>query len=428
MARPFGMLVVVLLAFGSGPPSGGTGTAAARAAPEDVDLKEAVRLLGSDRSAWRERAARDLGKMGADAATAAPALVKALRDDEHSVREAAADALGLVGVKDDSVLRALERTLKDPWPSAQIAAAASLGRLDPAGKSGLPVLLGYLRGSGKDPRAREAALRGLVPYGARAAEAVPTITGVLKEGSALEKGSALNALGAIGPKALPALPTILGLIGSGDPYLRSCAVTAAGGIGPEAADTGVPVLRDALKKGRDIDHHGILEALGRMGPAALPVIEEYLGTPGRNPLAYGSAIEALGAIGKEAVPALEKLLQRTDSSIVENAVKALMKAGVPAERMIPLLASALDRGEAFSGLALTSALATFGEVAVPALVEVLRGGKPSASLLALNALDKMGPAGRGAIPAVEVVAASGDVVLAPLARETLRRLREAPGK
>jgi HEAT repeat protein len=368
----------------------------ARADPGDPDLKEALRLLESGRFDSRRKAAQDLGKMGPAAASAAPALVKALRDGEYGIREEAAAALGLIGVKDAAVLTALEKALKDPWPGAQIAAAGSLGRLDPDGNSGLPVLIGHLADPGKFAQTRRQAAEALVPYGPRAAKAVPALTSLLKDGDDLDRAGALDALAAIGAESMPALPQIAALAASEDHSTRNAAVAAVGALGPAAAPLGVPVLEAALKKADSLYSRSIVEALERMGPAAVPV--------------------------------LEGLLQRPDSMIVHAAIDALRAAKVPDERMIALLVAALDRTETFSGMSLVTALSKYGRAAVPSLVEVLRGRQRDAKSFALMALRDMGPAAEGAIPALEEVAASKDKDLAFDAAEILRRLRDAKGR
>jgi HEAT repeat protein len=75
-----------------------------------------------------------LGRLGAEARSAVPALARALRSPDTLVRQQAALALGQIGVADDAVT-ALTAALADQEWTVRRQAALALGRIGPPAKA-----------------------------------------------------------------------------------------------------------------------------------------------------------------------------------------------------------------------------------------------------------------------------------------------------
>src|SRR5262249_7844566 len=91
----------------------------------------------------RSRAAEALGRMGADAEAAVPALVEALREEEG---HGAADALRQLGSAAGAAVPALIGMLTEEVASVRWNAARGLGGLGPAGPPAGGAPVGSLRG------------------------------------------------------------------------------------------------------------------------------------------------------------------------------------------------------------------------------------------------------------------------------------------
>jgi HEAT repeat protein len=170
---------------------------------------------------------------------------------------------------------------------------------------------------------------------------------------------------------------------------RWYAAYALGTLGPEAAPA-VPALRNVLElHGDKADHEYVRGmaawALGRIGPAAesaIPLLSQTMHSRGHLAVRRAS-VESLGNFGasaKAVVPDLVKLLDDDDATTRVNTAVALWK---------------IDRHPK----------------AAPALVEMLRHGKPPEPYLAAVALGQMQPDAAAVAPAlIEALHSSdGDV-------------------
>ncbi|OGR94059.1 MAG: hypothetical protein A2V88_10160 [Elusimicrobia bacterium RBG_16_66_12] len=88
-----------------------------------------IAQLGHADVAQRSRAADELGKRGAAAATAVPALTRSLKDADRRVRAAVALALGNIGPAADAAVPALVAALKRGPEEVEWSAALALGRM-----------------------------------------------------------------------------------------------------------------------------------------------------------------------------------------------------------------------------------------------------------------------------------------------------------
>jgi hypothetical protein len=97
--------------------------------PENDPIPELIKRLSSAEPRARARAADELGKRGAAALPAVPALRGALRDRDRRVRASAVLALGGVGGPVDGVKAELRRALRDGNEDVRFSAVIALRRL-----------------------------------------------------------------------------------------------------------------------------------------------------------------------------------------------------------------------------------------------------------------------------------------------------------
>jgi HEAT repeat protein len=235
-------------------------------------LSESVEELQTGDAAARERAVRLMARMGPHAAPAADPLADAARrDPSPAVRALAWEVLsdlsdGGPPVPDDLV----RAGLADPDVRVRTMAARHVARsLTGFGRPGVRRMAGYA----PEPPA---------------APPPPEVLAILSEAVTLpDDVTAVAAAGSAEP----------------DPPLGLLAAEALADLGPFAAPA-VPALRAAVLDCTP-PRYAAVEALGAVGPAAVPVLAELLTHP--DPEVRITAVTALGEIGppaRDAVPAL----------------------------------------------------------------------------------------------------------------------------
>ncbi|HLY60651.1 MAG TPA: HEAT repeat domain-containing protein [Terriglobia bacterium] len=189
----------------------------------EVAVRELVHMLKTAKSPRRRgTAAECLGKLGASAQIAVPALIEACHDAQLEVGILATEALGRMGPAAHEAVPALRELIKDSqkrnetiqeiYKNIPNAAIESLGRMGPVATAATPELIAVLRES---------------PSGRR-------------------QGGAAKALGRIGKAAEAAIPALIEALGDKSPDVSLPAAEALGCMGP-AARVAVPALRESLK-------------------------------------------------------------------------------------------------------------------------------------------------------------------------------------
>lgn len=126
-------------------------------------VKGLVSQLSNQNGRARIRAAEALGRLGADAALAVPALTRALRDREHEMRWSAALALGRIGAPAATATPALVRALDDSSPHVRWTVPGVLVAIRARGELAVP---GLTRALGDwNPLVRAAAAQALSAFG-----------------------------------------------------------------------------------------------------------------------------------------------------------------------------------------------------------------------------------------------------------------------
>jgi HEAT repeat protein len=147
-------------------------------------------------AAWPDRldAARTLGKIGAGAKDAVPALIQGLQDKDEAVARCAAESLGEVGPAARAAIPALVRMLKDTTrPNCRPSASLALSCL---GEATIPVWIEALKD--KDAFARKEAARVVGRYGRAAQGAKGALVNTLKDTDPETRAYAAASLGRLG--------------------------------------------------------------------------------------------------------------------------------------------------------------------------------------------------------------------------------------
>jgi HEAT repeat protein len=209
---------------------------------------------------------------------ALPALREGLKDKSGNVRRFAAAALSHNAAWAGGSVPELFAALRDRDSSVRCDAVNALAGVKPRPKGYLPALLERLKD--EDSRVRNAAMANVGNLGPAARAAVPALIDIFDNDTPPLRVSALQALTLIKPEAKDILPALTRAVQEPKRGVEIHAVLALAELGPAAAGA-VPVLTAALVRHlRERDLNGaqeILNALGRMGPAAreaLPLLRQ----------------------------------------------------------------------------------------------------------------------------------------------------------
>jgi HEAT repeat protein/lysophospholipase L1-like esterase len=262
--------------------------ALARIGPDPDSLPSLIRLLANSSGPGRAGAASVVGRMGAGARPAVPALMAALTDLRTDVR----------------------------WKSAW-----ALGRIGPDARAAVPGLIALAR----DPDVGWHAIDALGGIGAEARAAVPVLRSALADPSGTVRWRAASALGRIGPEAAAAGPDLLR--GLRDPVdnVRLAAVQAIGRVEMDAS--AAPALAEALSRDADSRVRAAAAMTLRHLSGAAERTRDVLvsATRDRDPLVRACAVRALARVSASpsVVAALAHALQDPDPGVRAEAARAV---------------------------------------------------------------------------------------------------------
>lgn len=382
----------------------------------------------------RDHSARALGAIGPKAKAAVPALKDCLRDKNASVRRAASFALEsfgaeavpalLEGLKSRNVtmrrevagvlrwgrvkipVASLIEALRDEDPRVRYCCVCALGYLGPEAKDAVPELIKKLndmkmiRGS-EEKSSEDVVVETLARIGA---EAVPALTGALRDKDDVVRAKAARTLGEIGLPAKPAVPTLMTALHDQSVMvsLESACALVRVGEGPREP---IKVLTELLKhQTAEIRWNAAdgLRRIGKKGASAVPALIRSLKDEDVQVRRQAArALEKMGDQAKEAVPALTSLLKDGDLGVRYDAARVLEKIG-PDESAVPALMESFRReqGRIYpnpSGEALKK-LGPRAKAAVPELIEMLKMSKNYDAVDFIEVLQAIGPEAKESVP------------------------------
>lgn len=388
------------------------------------DVAQQIQRLRHEDEEVREDAARDLERMGPAAAGAADALVLSLRDPHPGTRAAAASALGKVGVVDGKVLPSLERALQDRDVKVRLSAAVSLDALGAGSEKAVSVVVGALQS--KDHRI--AAAEAVLPFRERAKAGVPWLVGMLDDKSSHVQSVAIEALAAIGPPSSPALPGLLRLAGPEFPRLRTDAAKALCALGPKHAERVLPGIEKVMKEVDAIHRLGIAEALGRLGPAALPLIHRQ--RSGGDSVIAMAATKAIGLMGEEGIPVLLGIVESEDLLCGAVAADTLRGMKVEPGRLITEYRRMMLASRGVRSMQIAVQIGRLGPAGVEALSSLALEGGEESRIHAIHALGELKSEAAAALPSLRRILAEEDAssILHGAARKACAEIEAGHGK
>jgi len=294
---------------------------------------------------------------------------------------------------DADVEKLMQDLVADDWQKSQ-PAEKKIGELDAATKAKLiPRLIDMLADSDHNYAPGQA----LVAIGT---PALPALLKAAQNDTGPQQQMAVGALGDLKTTARSAIPVLLSLAKTADKDLRGWVVEALGKIGPAApeAPTVAPTLTVLMAALND-NVNGCESALAYYGASAVPGLRKVLQTSTDSPLRI-RAIDALAGMGAPAAPATPELIPAVkDPATRTKALWALKQIGPGAKQAAPVLKKVVLKdpdywapstsqrdGDLLRKYAL-EALAQMG-VEPEFLIQAMKDGAPEAS----GALSKMGAA------------------------------------
>jgi HEAT repeat protein len=350
----------------------------------------------------------------------AGALIPLLKDDHAAVRWTAAWGLGRTGDAGKPAIPALIDMMRSDH---QIIGSDVMARLPEAGSQLEEI--GYRIESGfQNEPSRVAAIVALGRFGPEAAQAVPDLIDALHSSDHRVRAHAAEAIALIGPAAKAAVPDLIEWLGTRDDpgngwvvypdaqggwrilQSRVMPIVALGRIGPESR-AAVPALILALRDGRAQVRREAIRSLGAIGPAASPAQGEIarIMTESKDDRLSLAAAEALGRIGMAALPTLQELFRHQDPDIRVRAATALGAVGPAAAAVVPELLVALKASEDDLRAAAAAALGKVSSVksarvVIAAMIEAVKDESPLVRKAVAAALSKIGASDNRVIPAL----------------------------
>jgi HEAT repeat protein len=365
----------------------------------------------------REVAEESLGRVGKPAVRP---LIAALKGDDARVRSGAAAALGRIGAAAGAAVPALRQALHDPRAPVREQAARALGRIGPQARGVIPLLC-ELAVNDPDSGVVSRAVGALEALGADPRVAVPAIIAAL-EGRVTFNG--LCALCALGADARAAVSVLCRLLEEPTPddrnWIHTIAARALGGIGADGAP-GVSLLLREVQHKSPTNRSIALEALGEIGLAAHDALQDIIDALD-DPVwevrwaAFG-ALSRLTWWNRLRLPAqqaawrvLTEAVRETHCrATLEPAVDLLLRFDPSRKTVTELLRTVFEKGNARDPRGVRSQMVRLGllpaeprkppeETSLRTLLELLGSNSDIVQRDAIDALARIGPPARPAVP------------------------------
>lgn len=417
-------------------------------------VKSLTESLKDDDHNVRREAARDLQRLGPDAASAVPDLVIALDDEDGDVSGWAGRALAAIG---SPSVTALTESLTHESIKVRLDAAYTLATLRDKAKPALPTLIGLLTdktytGNWRLDQAIVCIGQDVIPaleaqldepdfevrlrvagvlsrFRKDGAQAIPTLREALKRDDAVTRRSGMFYLVEMGPVAAIALPDMLATMDDPDDEVRRGALHAIS-LHQHTHEEVTPAIIAALND--PANRNAAASILSRSKPKqAVPALIHCLND--EDLVFRAAAAFALAHIKpdtKPLLPALIGLFEMTEQTIVVHALAQLGPLAAPA---LPQLSEALDNKSADIRRAAVSAIGAIGPDTpgvIDALVKALDDKDYIVRLGAVGELMRMGKKAKPALPALNGLRDRSDEVsdYAATAARVIQGLPPEPDK
>lgn len=327
------------------------------------------RAMQSPDANVREAAARPFGGYGHRVPftneVIAP-LVVLLNDEVARVRATACSALCHARMRVPAAVASLLKNLTHPEPNVRAEAARAIGEVAPDEPAAIPLLVSLID---DELSVSVQALDALAKYSKLPPSVVqPLLDYITHARSAgtweYQAGTAYLALG----KVVPPTPEVIA-------ELRL-------GLVPPAAGIHSPDLCWQAT-----------QAIGLLGPAAVPMIPDLLQVVGDSRL-VNVAVESLLKIGPEGAEPLAQLLTGNDAEKKSLILRVMGRVGAAGLPLLPALIRALRRRTSdWSRTQVIQAIQSIGPTAtdaIPELLSVIEDAEPNSTQAALSALRHFG--------------------------------------
>ncbi len=225
-------------------------------------------LVKDDAAFLRAAAASSIRQIGPAAASAVPALIRALSDLQEVVRAEAADALAAIGTEAKGALTALAHVSKnDSDALVRQKAAQAIQTIDADYQNSIPVLSAQLRDA--DPQKRLQAVEAMTESTKGSAAGLPFFRAALSDTSLDVKRAAIQALARLKESKIEAATDLTRMLSESNAALRQETIAALANLGPE----GIPGLGLALKDPYSALADQAGKHLLKMGPEAKAELE-----------------------------------------------------------------------------------------------------------------------------------------------------------
>lgn len=376
--------------------------------------------LGAEKPGARVSAALALVEIGPDAGEAVPKLIESLQSQVGELRSAAASALGKIGADREAALPALRAALADKDNRVALAAAVAVLDFAPEDTAAAKLLLDALQA----PPLRQTAAEALGGHLAVVRGGVDAVAAALASEDRNVRSNVSEALAALGPDGAKAVPALLRVVDADpDAFVRVEAIRALGKIGAAAA-AAEPHLAALLSQSQAPLS---AEARARLEEAA-KVLHMAAGDGSVN-LAV-AACTALLSIQPEHAAARAVLAATMHDATTKwwdriEAAESLARLGVEKDAALDLLRTLLADPDRRAQSDAAHALARLGRAeGAAALAEDLTFDNSIVRAKAAAALERLGPAAKAALPALETAAKSPfDARLRKAARAALRAVK-----
>lgn len=310
--------------------------------PSELTIEQLLASVARDDFAERESALDRLAAQRASTEEHLPRLRERLHDEDPLVRQHAALALAVLGVDKqpviDELLAGMGRRCRATYLSQPERARSSMAALVRLGPKAVPALIKAM--SDEKYASRDLALEALGKIGPAANDALPAIRKWLNTDDVFLLCQLVEAKWRIDGDATFAIDRMVALLDGKHrrqtyPVVR--VLVAMGGDAKRA----VPTLVDALQLHRD---HNVLWAIGELAPHARDV----------------------------ALPALREAMSQSD--LADDAAITLQNLGEPAENLIPLQLSRLQKCKPKDGgepMQIAYTIVIHGPAAKPYLGEMI---------------------------------------------------------